>query len=246
MGAGDGAFRYADVFAGYAYNPLKSDGEWGNGIGVLERSGRTSDNFAVAFWQELWSCSTGLRGSVYPGSSVFILKLCLSRGRCFRGWLWDTSAAVVAQLMNAYNTDEATIHQRPARIDDFSNVKPNLVLIDPPGLRTRSKKESPDLADLLRFFDAVENAILWFPITAQGKGSPAPETEPSRTARSDCLARGLSVTSVRWSGGIRTCGCRLAYRLPSHAGSKLRAAVNDVTALMDWNPDRVTHEGAPD
>ena len=241
----DGAFQYADTFAGYAFNPLRSDGEWHNGIGVLGRSGRTSDNPAVSFWRELWSCRAGLRGSVYPGSSVFILKLCLSKDRSFRARLWDTSPAVVAQLMNAYNTDEAAIHPRPAEVGDFSDVKPNLLLIDPPGLRTQSKKECPDLTDLLRFFNVVDNAILWFPITAQGNGSPAPETEPSRMARSDCLARGLWVTSVRWSGGIRTCGCRLAYRLPSTAGRKLRAAVNDVTALMDWNPDWVTHEGPP-
>jgi 23S rRNA A2030 N6-methylase RlmJ len=241
----DGTFQYADTFAGYAFNPLRSDGEWRNGIGVLGRSGLTSHNYAVNFWRELWSCAAGLRGSVYPGSSAFILKLCLSKDRSFRARLWDTSPAVVTQLMNAYSTDEATIIPRPAEVGDFSVVRPHLLLIDPPGLRTQSKKDCPELADLLRFFDEVENAILWIPITAQGKGSPAPETKPSRRARSDCLARGLWVTSVRWSGGIRTCGCRLAYQLPSDAGDKLRGAVNDVATLMGWNPDWVTHDGPP-
>jgi hypothetical protein len=147
--------------------------------------------------------------------------------------------------MNTYNTDEAAIYPRPAEVGDFSDFQPHLLLIDPPGLRTQSKKDCPELADLLRFFGMVKNAILWIPITAQGKGSPAPETEPSKKARSDCLARGLWVTSVRWSGGIRTCGCRLAYQLPSDAGNKLRGAVNDVVKLMNWNPDWVTHEGPP-
>jgi 23S rRNA A2030 N6-methylase RlmJ len=241
----DGAFQYADTFAGYAYNPLRSDGEWRNGIGVIARSGRTSNNSAVNFWRELWSCRPGLRGSVYPGSSIFILKLCLSKGRSLRARLWDTSPAVIAQLMNVYNIDEATIYPRPAKIDDFCNDKPNLLLIDPPGLQTQSKKEYPDLANLLGFFDAVENVILWFPITAQGNGSPAPETEPSKTAKSDCLSRGLWLTSVRWSGGIRTCGCRLAYRLSPNAASKLRTAVDAVSALMNWHKDSVTHEGGP-
>ena len=241
----DGAFEYADTFAGYAFNSLRSDGEWPKGIGVLGRSGRTSDNSAVNFWRQLWSCTAGLRGSVYPGSSVFILKLCLSKGCSFHARLWDTSPAVVAQLMNAFNTDEAEIHPRPAEVGDFSDVKPSLLLIDPPGLRTQSKKEYPDLADLLRYFDVVDNAMLWFPITAQGGGSPAPETKPSRTAKSQCLARGLWVTSVRWSGGVRTCGCRLAYKLRPHAREQLRAAVNNVAALMHWNPDWVTHEEPP-
>jgi len=240
----DGAFQYADTFAGYPFNPLRSDGEWPKGIGVLARSGRKSDNSAVNIWRELWSCTAGLRGSVYPGSSMFIRKLCLSKGRSFHARLWDTSRAVVAQLMNAFNTDEAEIHPRPAELGDFSDVKPNLLLIDPPGLAP-SKNEYPDLADLLRFFDVVDNAILWFPITARGSGSPAPEAETSRRAKLDCLDHGLWVTSVRWSSGCRVCGCRLAYRLPSDAGNKLRAAVNDVTAHMGWNPDWVTHEGPP-
>src|SRR3990167_5982506 len=98
-----GQFHYADTFSGYAFNPLKSNGEWSKGIGVL-CSSRTSDNSVLNFWRELWSCSAGLRGSVYPGSSVFILKLCMSKDREFRARLWDTSPAVVAQLMNVYNT----------------------------------------------------------------------------------------------------------------------------------------------
>jgi 23S rRNA A2030 N6-methylase RlmJ len=239
----DGAFEYADTFAGYAFNPLTSHGEWRNGIGVLERSCHKSDSSAVNFWRELWSCRAGLPGSVYPGSSMFIRNLCLSKGRSFHARLWDTSPTVVAQLNKSFNTGEAEIHPRAAALADFSNVKPNLLLVDPPGLAP-SKKGYPDLADLLRFFDVVDNAMLWFPITARGSGSPAPEAKTSRRAKSDCLEHGLSVTSVRWSSGCRVCGCRLAYRFRSSpdAGDKLRAAVNDVAELMHWNPDCVTHE----
>ena len=240
-----GKFEYADTFAGYAFNPLTSDGEWRYGIAVSGRSEHTPGTAAVKFWRELWSCRAGLRGSVYPGSSTFILKLCQHNNLTFHARLWDTSSAVVAQLMNAFNADEVEIYPRPAKTTDFSVIKPNLLLIDPPGLRTRSKKEYPDLEELLSFFKVTENVILWFPITAQGSGSPAPETEPSKVARDTCLAKGLSVTSVRWSGGIRTCGCRLAYRLPSVAGVKLREAVDDVVTLMDWSRDCVTHKGAP-
>lgn len=41
-------FHYADTFAGYAYNPLKSDGEWPRGIGALYDSGVTLQNPAVS------------------------------------------------------------------------------------------------------------------------------------------------------------------------------------------------------
>lgn len=38
----NGTFRYADAYAGYAYNPLKTNGEWRDGIGVLHDSGFSS------------------------------------------------------------------------------------------------------------------------------------------------------------------------------------------------------------
>lgn len=199
----------------------------------------------MRFWQQLWPCKAGLRGSVYPGSSVFILKLCLSKGRSFHGRLWDTSPAVVAQLMNTFSIDEAEIHPRSAKVADFSDQKPTFLLIDPPGLQSQSKKEYPKLTDLLEFFKVVENAMLWFPISAQGSGSPAAETERSTIGKSECLARGLGVTSVRWSRGVRTCGCRLAYKLPSAAVERLRAAVNGVAEIMGWNSNWITHEQPP-
>ena len=134
-----------------------------------------------------------------------------------------------------------TIYHRPATPADFKDREPNLPFIDPPGLRTKSKKQYPDLAELLSFFDMVQNAILWFPMTAQGKGSPASETMSSLNAKSECLSRGLRLTSVRWSSGIHTCGCRLPNRLPDEAAYALQSTVNDVTTLMRWDAN-VSHE----
>jgi hypothetical protein len=136
--------------------------------------------------------------------------------------------------MKTYDEQQVTIHHRPANPEDFKDHEPNLLLIDPPGLRTKSKKQYPDLSELLAFFKVVENVILWIPRTSQGKGSPSPETKPSLDAKNECLSRGLSVTSVRWSNGIRTCGCRLVYRLPEKAAYALQSAVGDVARLMKW------------
>ena len=239
--ASGGDFHYADTFAGYAFNPLRSTGEWRYGIGKLWQSGSTCDNINVNFWRALWDCKHGLFGSVYPGSSLFIFKLCMFKTRNFRARLWDTSPAVIKQLMEAYDKQQVTIYPRPARPVDFTDRKPDLLLIDPPGIRTESNKQYPELTELLNFFDKVENAIFWFPMTAQGKGSPAPETKPSLKAKSECLSHRLSVTSVRWSNGIRTCGCRLAYRLPDAAPDALRYAVDEVVRLMKWD-SIVEHE----
>jgi len=232
-----GDFDYADTFAGYAFNLLRYNGEWRYGIGNLWQSDRSCDNANVTFWRDLWDCKPGLLGSVYPGSSLFIFKLCMSKARNFRAQLWDTSPSVIAQLMETYDHQQVTIHPRPAIPDDFTDCKPDLLLIDPPGLRA----PYPDLAELLCFFDVVPNAILWFPRTTQGRGSPAPETEPSKNAKRKCLLSGLSVTSVRWSKGIRTCGCCLAYRLPKKAADALRSAVDEVVRLMKWD-SIVEHE----
>jgi hypothetical protein len=98
--------------------------------------------------------------------------------------------------MEAYDNQEVTIHPRPAISDDFTDHKPDLLLIDPPGLRTKSKKQYPDLAELLCFFDKVSNTILWFSITAQGKGSPARETGPSEKAKCECLTDSLLLLFV--------------------------------------------------
>ena len=232
MSERNGAFHYADTFAGYAQNPLRSGSEWKYGIGVIWPSGRTPDTPAVRLWRELWWCRVGLLGSVYPGSSTFILKLCLDRERTFSGRLWDISPSVVEQLKGAYKEDEAAIYQRPADPRDFSDEKPDLLLIDPPGLQTSNKPEYPRLADLLHFFGVVENAILWFPMTAGGEG--APEADTSRAARIACLAKGLWVTYVRWTAGAQVCGCQLAYKLPSAARERLQEAVDDVVKLMKW------------
>jgi 23S rRNA A2030 N6-methylase RlmJ len=241
MAESDGVFDYADTFAGYPYNPLRSDGEWVNGIGALKQSDRTPGTFAVNFWVRQWSGGGNQVGWAYPGSSAFILELCRSRGLLLCARLWDTSPAVVRQLRSAFSTLEVDIQSRPAEIRDFSCKRPNLLLIDPPGLRTQSAGEYPDLAELLRFFDVADNVVLWFPITAQGDGSRFPETEASMSANATCLAHGLSVSAVRWSASAGTCGCRLAYRLPTEASKKLREAVDDVAAVIGWH-EVVLHE----
>ena len=78
-------------------------------------------------------------------------------------------------------------------------------------------------------------------MTARGRGTPAAETKPSLNAKRECLSRGLRVTSVRWSNGIRTCGCRLAYSLPDEAAYALQSTVDDVATLMGWDAN-VRHE----
>jgi 23S rRNA A2030 N6-methylase RlmJ len=231
----NGSFEYADTFAGYAFNPLKPEGEWRNGIGTFKRFASKCYNKHINYWRSLWDTKDDLIDSEYPGSSLFIQKLCISRAKHFKAQLWDISSRVVKELRISYDNQDVTIYDSSASIADFLGRAPDLLLIDPPGLKSKSKKQYPDITELIRFFNVVPNTILWFPMTAQGSGSPAPETKPSLYSRDMCLEYGLSVVSVRWSNGIRTCGCRLAYCLPNVAALALRSTVNDVATIMKWN-----------
>ena len=228
-------FHYSDTFAGYAYNPLMPNGEWRNGIEKFYNTDKKPQNSAIIFWRELWEYSGNLRGSVYPGSSLFMLKLCLQNGLKFNARLWDISPSVISQLVTFYGYNEVELFPRPAKQEDFIGQKPNLLLIDPPGLWTKTKHEYPKLEELLGFFDKVDNCILWFPMTAQGTGSPAPETKPSREAYDLCLRQeGIDVISVRWSNGIRTCGCHIAHKLQIDANKALMEVVTEVATTMNW------------
>jgi 23S rRNA A2030 N6-methylase RlmJ len=218
-------FHYADTFAGYAYNPLKSYGEWPSGIGAMHDSGITSQYPAVKFWQELWECKVGLRGSIYPGSSLFILKLCLAKGITLQARLWDISPTVIFQLMTFYDQNEVQIFPRPAKEDDFIAYKPDLLLIDPPDFK--------DVNRTLILFDLVKNIILWLPVVYTN-GS---ELEASRQAFKECQNRGLPSISVSWQSERNTRGCRLIFQLPDDANRAIKNTTHETAKLMGWAID---------
>lgn len=220
-----GTFHYADTYAGYAYNPLKLRGEWKDGIGIWHDSGLSSQNLAIRFWKDLWECKAGLRGSVYPGSSLFMLKLCMEKQLSFQARLWDISPTVISQLVTFYDHDEVEIFPRPATNADFDSYKPDLLLVDPPDLN--------DVSKVLPLFEIVDNVILWLPITT----IDGIETEASCNAYQKCKARGLSIISVCWDTKKNTRGCRLIYQLQEDAGNALSNAVNDSVNLLEWEFD---------
>lgn len=218
----EGVFYYADTYAGYAYNPLKSEGEWRNGVGVIHTNDFAFSNHDILFWRELWDCCYGLEGSLYPGSSVFMRKLCMRNRIVFRPRLWDVSPAVISQLMTSYRAEEATVYPRPATMNDFRSDTTNLLLIDPPDFN--------DVDKALCFFDLVENVILWLPTTT-AVGS---ETESSIQAIQKCREKGLKIISASWDGSMNTRGCRLVYHLPDDAEYALVKAVSEVTKFAGW------------
>jgi len=218
-----GRFHYADTYSGYAYNPLRSAGEWRNGIGMIHDGKFVFCKEDVCFWRELWDCKYGLEGSVYPGSSVFIRKLCLKNGVTFQPRLWDVSPTAISQLMTAYCTQEAQIFSRPAILADFEGCTTNLLLVDPP--------DFDDIDKALSFFDLVDNVILWLPVTTVD----GVETVTSSDAYQKCRDRGLAAFSVMWGGSKNTKGCRLVCQLAPQALQAIKYALLElVGAIEEW------------
>lgn len=220
------SFRYADTFAGYAYNQLVADGEWQNGIGAVYELAAASGNSAIRFWHGMCGDGGSLEGASYPGSSIFVRTLSTHHGIAFSPRLWDISEAVISDLTRTYQGQEGEIFPRAATLDDFSGRATDLLLIDPPGYRNHA----PFLGTLPRFFDVVDNVILWLPITTE-RGT---ESEASLGANCECSEKGLASVSVFWGGERNTKGCRLVYRLPGDAERALVASVAEVALLARW------------
>jgi 23S rRNA A2030 N6-methylase RlmJ len=217
-----GVFSYADTFAGYAYNPIRSSGEWQQGIGVFSNLDNVIANEAICFWRSLWQCAYGLPGSVYPGSSTLIRKLCMKHGLKPYLSLWDTSPTVITQLRQAYSDTEAVIFERPATIADLNSINPDLLLIDPPDLSM--------IDELLNFCDKVDAVIIWLAILHKD----GVETQQSLDAYAACQRCGYEIISVTWDGSSSMSGCRLICKLPLVASSKLKAAVQELSALLGY------------
>lgn len=215
-------FRFADTFAGYAFNPIRSSGEWQEGIGIFEKLPKEPTNEAITFWHSLWSCAYGLAGSTYPGSSTFIRKLCMKRGVQAQLSLWDTSPAVISQLKQTYSDNEARIFDRPATVKDFDAEKPDLLLIDPPDLSL--------IASLLAFVELSDAVVIWLPVLYTN----GTETAASKNAYDYCQKQGLRVTTVTWKSTRSMCGCRLAHKLPEDAAGAIEAAVGDIAHASGW------------
>ena len=91
---GDSPFKYADIFAGYAKNPLRGGCEWPQGIGLVAGPDLLSGNRHVAFWAECAKLNEPPTvGGTYPGSAWFAREVCNRRGRLIELWLWETASA---------------------------------------------------------------------------------------------------------------------------------------------------------
>lgn len=225
---------YADLFAGYAHNPIKSGGSWQHGIGVIRtrlEAGVKVTNPDIARWCRWYvTPRPQLEMGIYPGSSVIAYDTAASIGAAVRLSLWDNSPRCFESLSSVFGLPHR-VHDREAQADDEDVRAADFLLIDPP-----DKSLWPMIRSVLRAGRATSQpTLIWFPLTT-GDGQER-EDDASIQCRNDARAEGCEILRVCWdASGPRTIGCLLAYRLSPAGQNAVRAAVGEVVSLAGWAP----------
>jgi 23S rRNA A2030 N6-methylase RlmJ len=224
-------FKYADLFAGYAKNPLRTGGEWRQGIGLIAGPHLMSGNCHVAFWAECARLhEPPTVGGTYPGSAWFARQVCNRRRRPIELWLWETASAPHSDLRTTF--PEAHVFDTAADPHDFAIHNADFVFIDPP-----DKSPWPEISQILRCLDAERGVLVWLPVGADTTETPPVEDSVSRRCRDGGLALGMRATTIRWAKGGRMIGCQLLYRVNPSARNALMKAVEeiiDVARAAKW------------
>jgi 23S rRNA A2030 N6-methylase RlmJ len=224
-------FRYADIFAGYASNPLLKGNEWSNGIGKIWGAHLFKRNRHVTLWAK-WS---GLKheprvGGTYPGSASFAWKLCRLRKRTVELSLWETSRRPCEDLKATFRCGHQ-VFNRAASPNELTIKRADFVFIDPP-----DKSHWASIRHLLRSLDEEKQSVLiWLPIGPNTTRKPPAEDGLSNRCRKEALEElELSVSKIRWKTGGRMIGCQLLYRVNAEAKKALRDAVGEIVTIAKW------------
>jgi 23S rRNA A2030 N6-methylase RlmJ len=221
-------FKYADIFAGYAKNPLRKGCEWRQGIRLVAGPHLLSGNSHVAFWAECAGLSEPPTvGGTYPGSAWFAREVCHRRGRPIELWLWETAPAPLNDLTTTF--PEAQVFSTAADPHDSAIHNADFVFIDPP-----DKRHWAEISELVRCLGPERPVLVWLPLGADTTETPPVEDSVSRRCRDEALTLGMHVSTIRWAKGGRTIGCQLLYRLNVNAPCALRKAIEEIIHLAKW------------
>lgn len=248
----DEIFRYADTFAGYAWNPLvdQRGHEWKQGVGALvSHRQRFKENDSIQHWANCYLDSKQLVGSQYPGSSVLVRDLLEEHGVTFRISLWDIGENPVDSLKEEFG-DSANVYHRPATKDEQDIQNATFTFIDPPGLKTKSKREYPDWQDIRQFLPPPNSGrffMLWLPIKAVTMRKNVSLKPPGEDSLSDAVRREMkslnfNVIKVRYLPSGRTIGCQIFHNLPDDVTERVNQSVSTVAEIAGWQaglPDSV-------
>ena len=232
LGQHEGLFRYADAFAGRWEYALREGRVWTSGIEKFA-SRWAGGNPDVELWRRQWTAAEGLS---YPGSTQLAQRILSGRGE-YEIRAFEIVEAYADSLRQQLG--DAGVFARSAFPKDWTGWRPDLLFIDPPGLRSNRKPDYPTLGSLLRLARGIENVLMWLPMAGQSDsnrsaGPPAPRTW---AILDECARQGFQVLAVRWCEGGPMTGCLLAHRFDSAtAVRRVTAAIENVVRTMgpDW------------
>ena len=228
----DGLFRYADAFAGRWEYALREGGAWTCGIERFA-SRWPGGNPDVELWRRQWTAAEGLS---YPGSTQLAQRILSGRG-AYEIRAFEVVEAYAAGLRQKLGN--AGVFARSALPKDWTRWRPDLLFIDPPGLRSNRKPDYPTLGSLLRLAQGIENVLMWLPMAGERGSSETavPLAPTTRKIMDECARRGFQVLAVRWFGEGPMPGCFLVFHFESpKVARRVTAAVEDVVRAMgqDW------------
>ncbi|MFG0335779.1 MAG: hypothetical protein ACF8TS_20660 [Maioricimonas sp. JB049] len=239
-------FRYADTFAGYAWNPLvdRPGNEWKQGIGSLVQHGDSfRENGVVDAWARRYLSWQDGEERRYPGSAVIARDLFKDHDVKYQMSLWDIADAPVASLKEEFQ-ETARVYQHPATLGERDVQEADFLFIDPPGLKTRSRPEYPAWQDIQTFLqsrDSNRPLMMWLPIKAVTRFSPPKEDALSLSVRDEIIDLGFSVVKVRYRRGGTTIGCQIVHNFSCNIANEIPQAISSVVDIAGWK-DEIGHD----
>lgn len=228
----NGLFHYADAFAGRWEYELQRNGAWTSGIGQFAACW-AGGNRDVELWRRQWTAAKGLH---YPGSTQLARRILSDRGN------YEIRAF---EIVEAYadslriKLGEEAVFTRSATPADWGEWRPDLLFVDPPGLRSNRKRDYPKLWSLLQLAQGIENVLMWLPMVGDrgSRGNTVSPPPSTRKIADECARRGFQALAVRWCDDGPMPGCLLVFRLASpKVARRVTATVADVAQTMgpDW------------
>jgi 23S rRNA A2030 N6-methylase RlmJ len=240
---GGRAFRYADLYAGYAQTelPKKGKGGWENGIGKVEEKlappPQSNLNPDVLDWANTYVLPAVELGRPYPGSVMLARDVIRAQKRQSRLAVWDVEPEPLRSLVEfgREGTDtRCVVHCHSAEVSEPELREADFLFLDPPDM-----KHCKSCMAIVKAWK--KDFLLWLPVffndnQSCGKGIIR--------VRKDAGKLGCHTTFVQWNNTKRKMnGCELVYGFDdSNAVDKLRNAVNGVVSVLGWS---VKHHDPP-
>ena len=221
-------FRFVDIFAGYAFNPVVKGNEWCDGIGRISTEPENVRNDSVRLYLKWYLSRPSLRGGIYPGSSLIAHDVLAHQGRKIELTLYDISERPIKSLRHIYGSQNHNIFHRAATIKDSEIFDADFLFIDPPGLFSEHKISYPKLHELIQFTTLPRqgHVLFWLPLTHSSQTD-------AETIQS-LVEHGFDITRAVWARNAVTPGCLLAYRLGDSAIKRLRLAVEEIYSIAEF------------